>query len=245
MKISLAVAALLGAVSAQEVMMEAPEYETMVDLKLKLSNPEEAKRAHNQYEHALTDFYDSLPADGKYQKALFTKGEDLLATYTTWNAKTKNAMQYVDPASFSEYYESEKAKSAKRNATAAAKKKKEEEAAKKKEEEGDKKKEDPKKKDDKKKEAELTLAEGDKKEEPKKEDPKKKEEPKDYFWAELDNLKNAGFAFDSHVQKSLGYLGANDGELSNYWIFQPQAVLEMEANDKFKDGIDGYKSMSE
>ena len=86
---ALAVAMLIGAVKPMEMNMEAPEYEAMVtDLKLKLANPEEAKRAHNQYEHALTDFYDSLPTDGKYQKAMYAQGEDLLACYKTWNTKT-------------------------------------------------------------------------------------------------------------------------------------------------------------
>lgn len=167
---------------------------------------------------------------------MYAKGQDLLATYKTWHDKTKNSMQYVDPASFTKYYDEEKAKSVKRNETAAAEKKKKEEAAKKKAEDDKKKAEEEAKKKEKE-EAELTLAEGDKKE------PKKKEEPKDYFWAELDNLKNAGFAFDNHVQKSLRYLGANDGELSHYWIFFPQAIKEMEANGNY-DGLDGYKSMA-
>lgn len=71
----------------------------------------------------------------------------------------------------------------------------------------------------------------------------KKEEPKDYFWAELENLKNAGFAFDNIVQNSLKALGANDGELKYYWIFYPQAIKEMEANGNY-GGLSGYKSMS-
>lgn len=39
---ALAVAMLIGAVKPMEMNMQAPEYEAMIDLKLKLSNPEEA-----------------------------------------------------------------------------------------------------------------------------------------------------------------------------------------------------------
>lgn len=126
-------------------------------------------------------------------------GEDYKACYQAWNAKAKLNPEYVDDASFNAYYNEIRDASSKRNATIKAeeeaKKKAEEEEKKKAEEEAKKKAAEEKPEENP--EGELIL-EGE-------EEPKKKEHEKgeiDVF-PELDNLRNAGIAFENKIQLAL------------------------------------------
>lgn len=210
MKLSLAVAMLIGAVTPSEV--DVPDVE-MVNFKLKLANPEEAERAHRKYNHALVDFYDALPKDGLYQKAMYAKAADMKATYTAWHAKTKLDMEYVDPETFLEYFYEEGNKSQKKNETIA--KKKAAEDAKKNKTAG---KNDtvPVKNDTAptKNDTKIVMA-----------DEEKKKDPEVDAYPELVNLKNAGYAFDMHVQHSLAALAMSENKL--YWQYLPDVALTM------------------
>lgn len=124
----------------------------------------------------------------------------------------------MDVDTFNKYYDEQKAKSAKKNETAKAEEKK------------------PKEEEPKPKEEELIL-EGEEEPKEKKEEPKK--ESKD-AWPELDDLKNAGVAFDSHIQMALANLG--QGELKQSGIFYPAAIKAMEADGNFA-GLEAYKSI--
>ena len=226
MKLSLAVAMLIGAVTPNEI--DVPDA-NMVNFKLKLANPEEAERAHRKYNHALVDFYDALPKDGVYQKAMYAKGADLKATYTAWHAKTKLDMEYVDPDTFLDYFYDEGNKSQKKNETI-AKKKAEEEAKKKAEDAKKKNNTDPKNDTAPKNDTKIVMAE--------KEDKDKKDVEVDAY-PELVNLKNAGMAFDNHVQHSLEALAKGENNL--YWQYLPDLEYTMVPMQKFtKKTFDNY-----
>lgn len=207
---------------------------------LKYSDPENAAAANRKYRDALVEFYDALPrGEGKtYYKELMEKGKDFKECYDAWAEKTKGLkIEFMDSDNFGKYYEEEKAKSVKKNETAAAAAKKQEEADKKKAEA----EAAAKKKAEEEaaaKEEELMSLEG--------EEPKEKEEKKPDVeveaWPELDNLKNAGFAFEGHIQYALKNLGA--GELSKSGTFYPKACAEMEADGNFA-GLADYKDLVE
>lgn len=168
---------------------------------------------------------------------------DVKETYAAWHAKTNKDMAYVDSESFQEFFEKEKAASVKRNETIKA----EEEAAKKKAEEEAAKKEDaekPAEEEDKPAEEEEKPAEEEEK--PAEEEEslaavKEDKKPKEYAWAELDNLHNAGVAFDDSVQNSVMNLAA--GELKLAGKFYPEIVAKLVEDGD--EGVEGYKSIAE